>query len=197
MDYSVISDVSETLRQVLEDGLSVVPGAPRVEVHNLRSRPAAPKVSLFLYEVIEDPSTRNRPRVRVPAQATGRLQTRKPDLTLLLRYLITPWIEEMAPPYTDQLILGRLAQVLYEHALLQGADLKGSTLPRSAEVLKVTMAPITLEDRTRIWNCLQLPYRTSLTYEVRVANITPELSSEVSAVGEARFAFGDLVEGRP
>ena len=194
MDYSIISDVSETLKQVLHDGLSVLPGAPLVSVHNLRSKPAPPAVTLFLYEMLEDPSTRNRPRVRKPTG--GRFEVRKPDLTLLLRYLVTPWIDDLSFPYTDQIILGRLSQVLYEKAILQVPDLHGSRLPLSAESLKITMAPISLEDRTRIWNCLQLPYRLSLTYEVRVANITPEHFREVSAVGQAQFGFGDLA-GEP
>jgi hypothetical protein len=194
LDYSTISDASLTLRKALEDGLRVLPIAPGVVVHNLRSEPQPPVVTLFLYEVLEDPSARNRPRVR-ELTANG-YQVRKPNLSLLLRYLVTPWINDMNPPYTDQLILGRLSQVLYEKAILSGPDLQGSTLPGTTEALKVTLAPITLEDRTRIWNCLQLRYgyRLSLTYEVRVINIEAERTRLVKPVGQGRFGYGDVAE---
>jgi hypothetical protein len=191
LDSSTISDASLSLQVVLESGLSVLPGAPKVLVHNLRSKPQAPVVTLFLYEVLEDPSARNRPRARIPAGA--RFQIRKPNLSLLLRYLVTPWIEDMNPPFTDQVILGRLSQVLYEKAILTGPDLQGNSLGGSNESLKVTLAPISLEDRTRIWNCLQLPYRLSLTYEVRVINIEPEQFMEVAPVTQGRFGYGDVV----
>jgi hypothetical protein len=195
-DYTAISDTSLTLRQVLEDGLSALPIAPSVVVHNLRSDPQPPVVTLFLYEVIEDPSARNRPRVR---ELVGNsYQVRKPNLALLLRYLVTPWIDDMNPPYTDQLILGRLSQVLYEKPILRGLDLQGK-LRDTNEALKVTLAPITLEDRTRIWNSLQLRYgyRLSLTYEVRVVNIEAENSHQVQPVVQGRFGYGDLVGAEP
>ena len=196
LDYSTISDASLTLRKVLEDGLKILPNAPNVIVHNLRSDPQPPLVTLFLYEVVEDPSARNRPRVRELIPNTNNFTVRKPNLSLLLRYLVTPWINDMNPPYTDQLILGRLSQVLYEKAILSGPDLQGASLPGTAEALKVTLSPITLEDRSRIWNSLNLKhgYRLSLTYEVRVINIEPENARAVAGVTLGSFGYGDVVE---
>ena len=190
-DYTTISDASLTLQGVLENGLNGLEGSPKVKVDNLMTKPTAPVVTLFLYEVLEDPSARNRPRSRVPVGP--RFQIRKPNLSLLLRYLVTPWIDNLNAPFSDQLIIGRLSQVLYEKAIITKPDLKGASLEHPNEALKVTLAPISLEDRTRIWNSLQLPYRLSLTFEMRVVNIEPEHFTEVSPVAQGRFGYGDVV----
>lgn len=192
-DFSVISDVSETLRRLLEDELKELTGPPQVKVHHLLTDPSPPVVTIFLFEVLEDSSARNRPRVRQPDPNGVRLK--KPDLALVLRYLITPWIGEQAYKYQDQLILGRIAQVFYDNAILSGRELHGSSLLDTTEALRVTMTPLTLEDRTRIWNALQKPYRVSLSYEVRVVRIEPEQFQLAGTVGSRTLEHGEVEEG--
>src|SRR5262249_3134557 len=57
-DYPVVGDVSETLRSVINAGLSSLVPPPTVEVHDLQGViPTAPAhVTICLYDVIEDPS---------------------------------------------------------------------------------------------------------------------------------------------
>src|SRR5688500_12934309 len=96
-DFSVIFDVSRTLETFVTAGLSTLTPAPSpvAQVHDLQgvisTNPAT--LTLFLFEVIEDPSQRNRPPARVdstPPSPPG-LQISKPPMALLLRYLMTPW----------------------------------------------------------------------------------------------------------
>ena len=197
-DFHVIANVSETVRSVLEAELADIPPAPPiVELHDLRGDPgdAQNRVTVFLYELIEDPSARNRPRPREPQN--GSTSIAKPRSTLLLRYLITPWSPSRD---TDQILLGRVVQYFHNHPIIAGPDLVGqgatpsSGLGGSAEALKVTMAPITLEDRTRIWHTVELKYRLSLTYEVRVVNIDVTAGEVVPVIGSRNFGFGSLGE---
>lgn len=171
-DFNVIRDVSTTLETVLTNGLSnLTPAPPPIAiVHDLQgSIPTTPaKLTLFLFEVLEDPSARNRPHTREPS--TNEVTHRRPPVALLLRYLVTPWSGDR---HTDHIILGRTIQVLYDGAIISGSQLEGD-LASYNEALKVTMMPLTLEDRTRVWQAVQKPYRTSLTYEVRVVNIESE-----------------------
>jgi hypothetical protein len=67
-------------------------------------------------------------------------------------------------------------QVLYDGAIVSGPDLQGGSLRNTTEVLKVTLAPLTLEERTRVWFALARPFRLSLSYEVRVVNLDSELT---------------------
>jgi Pvc16 N-terminal domain len=168
--YEVIAAVSETLRVVLTAALSVVDGAPEAVLHDLQfdTPPTTPQLTIFLFEIAEDPSARNRPRVRETDPPD--LKIRKPPVALLLRYLLTAWGSD---PKTAQLILGRTIQALYDKAILSGPDFAGpdDVLVGTDEVLKVTMAPLSLEERTRVWHAVQKPYRLSVSYEVRVVNL--------------------------
>jgi uncharacterized protein DUF4255 len=173
-DFSVISDVSRTLETFITAGLATLapPPAPVAEVHdlqgNISTNPA--RLTLFLFEVVEDASQRNRPPVRTdtvpPAPPGARIS--KPPMALLLRFLMTAWSGDR---FTDHHILGRTLQVLYDGAILSGTQLQGTTLQNTNVALKITLSPITLEERARVFYSVQRPYRLSITYDVRVINL--------------------------
>jgi hypothetical protein len=193
-DFNTIADVSTTLREFLKQGLHEEPELQQVDVEiSDLLQPAIPtnpaRVTLFLFEILEDPSARNRPRVREPAG--HRVRIRKPLLTLILRYLITPW---SGSPETDQKILGRVSQLIYDASIVSGNALSGPSLAGSSESLKLLLSPLTLEERTRIWNAVQKPYRLSMTYEVRVVNIDPKDSFTVPRVSSRDLKYFPLVE---
>jgi hypothetical protein len=167
-DYPVVGDVSETLRAFISGGLSTLVPPPTVEVHDLQGAiPTTPAhVTICLYDVVEDPSAKNRPRRRVPRPG-GVLLIEKAPMALLLRYMITPWSGTRA---ADHQILGRVMQILYDGAIIHGAALQGG-LAGTSEALKVTMAPIPLQDRFWLWQAVHAAYRISVTYEVRVVNL--------------------------
>lgn len=174
----VISDVSQTLINALDTALGSLfpPPAPQAILHDLQGTIATNPATLavMLYELTEDASTRNRPmqRTATPVQTV----LRKPPMTLILRYMIVPFAGDRL---TEQRMLGRAMQVLYDNAILSGPDLRGSPAPGgllgAADILAVTLDPLNVEERTRVWNAIQKPYRLSLCYQVRVANIDPTL----------------------
>jgi len=191
-DFGVISDVSSTLESVLSTSLGTLNPAVTAEVHDLQGNiPLAPaRVTLFLFEVSEDPSAKNRPRIR-GAQVPD-ITLRKPPLALVLRYLLTPWSGDRA---TDQRILGRVLQTMYDGATVSGLQLQGG-LAGSDQALKIALSPLTLEERTRIWHAIQRPYRLSVTYEVRVVNLDSELVDVLKAVRERELGF-EVSETQP
>ena len=170
-DFGVIADVSLTLQSVLTDALSVLqPNPPVAQVHDLQSNPTTnpARITIFLYEVAEDPTARNRPRVQnnVPPDIT----VQKPPMALILRYLMTPWGGDRD---TEQKILGRVMQVLYDGSIISGPQLKGDTLKDTDQAIKVTLQLLTLEDRARVFHSVQQKYRLSVNYEVRLVNLDP------------------------
>src|SRR5450755_1874735 len=93
-DYGTIADVSDTLRKVLTDALQPLDpmNPPIADVSDLQGIiPIAPaRITIFLFETVEDPSARNRP----PALSTvspNQILKKKPPMALLLRYMLTPW----------------------------------------------------------------------------------------------------------
>lgn len=181
----VIGDVSSVLRQVLTEAMSDIRPlpAPVADMHDLRGEipTSPPLLTLFLYEVCEDPSLRNRGRVR-ELTATGVRQF-KPPMALVLRYLVTAWGGDRV---TEQRMLGRVLHALYDDSILSGPVLTGS-LAGLDEALHVTLVPLTLEERTRVWWAVQKPYRLSLNYEIRIAHLDSESFTEATAVTRREF----------
>lgn len=179
-DFGVIADVStvivESLSQALR-GLSQVE-PPIAELNDLSEtvQTPPPKLTVFLYEIAEDPTSRNRPPVR--SQPPDPLTTRKPPMALLLRYLVTPWGGDQA---TQHRMLGRALQTFYDDAILDGAQLSGS-LAASTDSLHLGLTPLTLDQKSWVWYAIQKPYRLSLNYEVRVVNLDSAIETPVHPV---------------
>jgi Pvc16 N-terminal domain len=186
-NYAVISDVSTSLVTLLDQELRRPPLRGRAVLSDLADAvPAGLTLTITLYEILEDGPSRNRPRPQQPA-GTAVVST-KPPMALRLHYLLTPWGGD---PVTEHQILGRAMQVLYDDAILAGTMLTGGLLG-SADTLKITLIPLTLEDRARVWYAIQQKYRLSVNYEVRVVNLdaTDQLREEVV---QSRTLDGGLV----
>ena len=180
----VISAVSKTLEERLTAGLSTlgVP-PPTAQLHDLATAVPTdpPVVTLFLYQVVEDMTVRNRPRTsRV---VNGNVVTTRPPLGLALHYMVSAWGGDR---HTEQRMLGRVLQVLYDDAVLDGTELRG-VLAGTAAILNVSLQPLTLEDRARVWWAIGQTYRLSVNYEVRVANLDPETELTTAPVRERHF----------
>jgi hypothetical protein len=99
-------------------------------------------------------------------------------LTLRLHFLMTPVTDKnTGDPETEQLILGKVLQLFHGHATLRGADLQAEFAGTEVE-LKVRLEPMTLDEITRVWEALEGSYQLSVSYEVSVVNIMPELEPE-------------------
>jgi hypothetical protein len=181
-DHGVLGDVSNTLSALLTDALaSLLPAPPPVaRVHDLLGTIPTdpPSLTVFLYEISEDPSAKNRPPRRTSAPPN--VSVRRAPLALVLRYMLTPWSGDRL---TDQQILGRAMQALHDNAILSGPQLRGGLIG-TADSLKISLSPITLEERTRIWHAVEKPYRISATYNVRVVSIDSEVEALLTPVAE-------------
>jgi len=190
-EYTTVSRVSRALQRILTEALAVVDPAnpPTARLHDLKPPPGGqpPVLTLFLYEISEDVTIRNRVQQRaLETNAAGELRYRvtKPPIPLVLRYLVTPWAKDRD---TEHLMIGRTIQVLYELQIRRGAEL---TPELDLESLSITLAPLTLEERTRVWWSIQEPYRLSLNYEARVVDldVSPGTGQLQRPVREREFA---------
>ncbi|SEF19797.1 Protein of unknown function [Amycolatopsis pretoriensis] len=177
-DFGVVADVSTIIVDRLNEALRPLDPVepPRAVLSDLEDRPSSATLTVFLYEVAEDPTSRNRPPVRsLPPDAPT---SRKPPMALLLRYLITPWGGSQE---TQHQMIGRALQAFYDDAIWAGEELTGS-LAGTTEALQFTLTPLTLDQKSWIWYAIQKPYRLSLNYEVRVVNLDSLDVSELKLV---------------
>jgi hypothetical protein len=196
--FNAIRDVTETLRDVLRAGFAAAPVVDAdCEIHDLTTPisipPPRPLLTLTLHDLVEDPSARNRPNRRHFDAVQQRVVTRRPPASLLLRYLVTPWSGD---PLSDHRVLGRAVQTLYDRAIISGPDLRGSLFDAD-EAIQVTMAPLSLEDRTHVWRSINSNYRISSNYEVRVVHIEPTTEVSVAAPVRRRSLDHAAREGSP
>lgn len=125
-------------------------------------------LSLWLYRLVRDEQTLNRPPVRPSPD-----RVRRQPLPVRLHYLATPIITGntgMPAPEAEQIILGRVLQTFLDLPLISGPDLAGPFEGTGVE-LAVRLETLALEEITRVWDSLERSYQLCLSYEVGVVAI--------------------------
>jgi hypothetical protein len=197
-DFTVVQKVNERLKNLIFDGMTgeaanlftgigpdgILIGSPK-EATDPAIGAGTRLLSLFLYQITEDPYLKNRPPVRV----NGGLRLRPPPLALRLHYLITPVARN---PEANALLIGNVLQVLYDTTTIRIDDATVTTAATQREDIRVVFETLSIAELAEVWEALKEPYRLSLAYQVRV----PELDSrrEMSAVpvGEQISEYGDV-----
>jgi hypothetical protein len=168
-DYTVLAEVGEALVNVLwqeikdDDQVNgLVDSQSRISLESpadLKNNDSV-RLSVYLYRLVEDATSKN----RYPVD-TGPGKSRKTPLTLDLYYLVTPLV---GAPREQQIVLGKAMSVFYDRATLEGSDLTGS-MAASGERVRIILNPVSLEETARVWQALEMSYRLSVCYVVRVA----------------------------
>lgn len=173
-DFTGIGDIGETLKKLLKDdpwtGISPKPEVTFKSPKEIKDDGGtANTVSLFLYQILENPHMKNEEGIRV-----NDAQLQVPPLVLDLFYLVTPYSEDKTQ---EKYILGKVMQIFYDHAILAGTVLQGS-LTGADEELRLVAHPLSLDDLTKIWSAFQeVAYRLSVAYLVTPVRIdSPRLT---------------------
>lgn len=194
-DASVIKDVSDTLRSILDSHFNPAAGAgnppgvgaPVTVTVDSPQRSAAGedlRVNLYLYHILQDESRRNTgPRVPVPAPPPPGPPA--PPLTttfiaeplpLKLYYMVTAFAPDGG---TEHRLIGEAIQAFYTNRVLAPAVLQGNlrTSNIKAGQIQLVMLNQDLETLHRIWGNFQEALRPSATYEVEgiYLDAVPEL----------------------
>jgi hypothetical protein len=191
-DYSVIAELGDSLLSVLFSELnadSQISGLIDSEDRISLESPAdlennnSVRLSMYLYRILENPYMKN----RFPVDGTGG-KLRKAPLTLDLYYLLTPLV---GTPREQMIVLGKTMQVLYDRPILEGTDLSGS-LGTTGEAIRLVLNPVSLEELTRVWQALEIPYRLSVCYLARVIILDSEQEQFSQPVVSRRITYGTL-----
>ena len=168
--YMVIAAASEALRQVVWDSFRSdariarhVQSRQEISLRNPTDagRDSANKLSLWLYNISLNEFMRNDPPARSD-QGRG-----SPPLALNLHYLVTP----LSPDGDlDLMLIGKVLQTLNDTPSI----FLLSDLDDIREEMRVTLAKMSSDETSRIWEALKEPYRLSVCYQVRVARIDAE-----------------------
>jgi hypothetical protein len=188
-DFTIIADASEALRQLLfremSTGPALVSDVGQISLASPKELEESAdgggvKLSVFLYRVLEDATARNRPGV--PGNGSS---LRRPPMAVDLHYLVTPLFDQAI---TQQQVLGRVIQVLADHSTIElpSTDL-GDPLATRGEVLRVVLNPVSLEEIARVWQALEMSFRLSVCYVVRVALLDSRVEEFTQPVVQSDF----------
>jgi hypothetical protein len=181
--YTALRATSQTIAQFIEARFQADPllsaffsgGGMVVSLNNPHEMTEKPSegLSVWLYRIIRDDQRLNDPPVRLSAT-----ELQPPPLPLRLHYLMTPVTNPATGnPDTEQLILGKVMQLLHGAAMLRGADLKAEFSGTEVE-LHIRLEPLGLDEITRIWEALEGSYQLSVSYEVSIVDIMPDREPE-------------------
>lgn len=125
-------------------------------------------LSVWLYRVVRDNLTLNRPPRRV---TTDLIQP--PPLPLRLHYLLSPiaGAGQDDSPETEQVILGKALQAFNDHPTLDGTDLTDDFAGTDTRIT-TRLEALTIDQLARVWDALNTSYRTSVSVEVTVVELS-------------------------
>jgi hypothetical protein len=188
-DYNVIGAASNTMQDLLNRNITLLPGPLFNVPINLRSPQEMRDsglngVSVWLYKVSRMSEMLNDPPTRISPTQMSRV-----PLPLQLYYLVTPLLDD---PIARHTVLGRVLQVFNDFSILRGTDLRG-VLAGTGEQLRVNLEALTIEELSLIWEALAEPYQLSVTYLVQVVKIDSDLEALRSSPVLERDASYNLI----
>jgi len=190
MSYLAIGSVTKAIAELLEKKLNKPPLMGQNVILKVTVLPPDDErvdrdngVNLFLYRVTESPFQKN---LDWPGDKENR-GVKRPPLALVLHYLVTANVKPSADAAQDDItahqILGNAMAILHEFPVLNDihdgdfdADLDAqfaAELRRAFDKIKISFAPISMDDVSKIWTGLSKAYRLSVAYEVSVLQIAP------------------------
>ena len=191
-NFQGIGGVSATLRTLLFDRMELPSDVPRATFNVTIGPPRsdAPtgggvenaRVNLFLYRTTENGCLKNQ---EIPGQGHPAAYGH-PPLSLNLHYLVTAYgtTDDGSGTFNEtraHFLLGSAMRVLHDFPII--TDQMRTTrdpLPQPVlhpslfgqfERVKLSLEPVSLEDLSKVWTALTLPYRLAAAYEVNVVQI--------------------------
>jgi len=165
-EHDALAGVSETLKAVFEAAITndPAPGLNGMLVdlrspREMRLDNEALGLSVWLYRV----DTAAQPRAMLPTRSP-RGEGEAHGMALEAHFLLTPIGEA---PGDEQRMLGRVLEVLRDHPVLSGDDLRGALADGQHEA-RLTIETLTLAESTQLWLAMQEPYRLAVACLARV-----------------------------
>lgn len=139
---AVLKDVGESLKKLLKQ----IPELPENSIvfdSPADIEPGDTKLSIFLYQVVENSFLKN-----VESEPVGIDQMRYPPLTLDLHYMFTPYAKNRE---TELIILERLVQIFHDYPVMKGSMLEGNLVASGNDELRIVANNLTFEDINKLW----------------------------------------------
>ena len=185
-NYNIISDVSEAIVRLLREGMvpDIIPNTEGIGVCHPSDKGDV-SLGICLYDIRLN--TDIIPTDKVPV---GTDKMRSPSTFFDLYYMITAYSSSDIKfrSLEEAKILGRTIQLIEGNPILRG-DMYGKSISQMRFAPKIEMIQIENEEKQRIWNIPETPYKLSLFYKVYPIEVESEKITTVTRVTEAEFTI--------
>lgn len=171
--HKAIAAVTDTLRQVLDNGRQNLPGLDvQVTIGLPEVDPNKPKrINLFLYSTAVNASWRN---MDLPGKVKPG-ETGQPPLAIDLFYILTAYGTDDSHAESHEL-LGQAMSILHDSPLLNADEIKYNDgtevyVHQQIERIRITPKSLSLDELNNLWSTFQTAFRISAAYQVGVVLI--------------------------
>lgn len=166
-DLSLIRDVSDVLKRLISENIPEL--TQKVTLDSPAETDTQPssedKLSLFLYQITENPYLKNRYEDAQHVSADGKtVNVQYPPMALDLFYLLTPFFKDKDK---EQIVTTKLIRLMYDNSTISGTFLGDSLLQSGNKELRIEMSTLSLEQLSQLWGMFAgKAYRVGVTYIV-------------------------------
>ena len=182
----VLLGVSKSLKNLIRSQIPELRPENRVVFNSPgEMEPAShPQLSLFLYQIMEDPYLKNQPGPLVQSSPDGPFEQWVPPMVFSLNYMMVPFAQN---PETELLMADQLKRLFYNRSVLQGDLLMAPLRETGNTHISIVPNDLPIETIHNIWMGFpQKPYRLSLFYKLVPTRVPSGLKQTVTMVGEVQ-----------
>ena len=186
-DHNIISEVGEAIISLLREGLvpDIIPGSEGIGACHPSDRGDF-TLGVCLYDVKRNKDITDNDRIPV-----GTSQLRSPSVFLDLYYMITAYSSSDIKfrSLEEAKMIGRTIQILEGTPVLRGS-LFGKPFSEMRYEPRIELLELDNEEKNRIWNVPNQPYKLSLFYKVYPIELISEKITHITRVRETDFTVG-------
>jgi len=154
-----------------------------------------------LYNIVEDPFSKNRPD---EYRGGNSILSLRPPLAVNLYYMLTPFslprgrtTAEPPDPVQAHTMIAQAMRAFYDNGLIDPKYFPANTTLGELQV-RISSVQMNLEEITKIWSSFNRPFRLSVCYEVSIVRIqSEEKPKEIHLVEKAGARFESEFEVIP
>ena len=188
-NYNVVSDVGDALVRLLRAGMvpDIIPNAEGIGVCHPADRGDV-NLGICLYDVRRNTDLDAAERIPV-----GTDKMRAPSLFLDLFYMITAYSSSDVRfrSLEEAKILGRAIQIIEGNPMLR-PELYGNVFSDMRYQPRIELLDLNNEEKHRIWDIPDQPYKLSVFYKVYPIEIISERITKITRVTETDFTVGQI-----
>lgn len=191
-EYSIMADMSAYLLKILREHLcpEIFPSPTQIDLGNPADKEIGCVLGIYLYHMSEEKDAAL-PQYFQNGAATFKQSPKSYRLSYMLFINSSSGIGTKEADV--QKIMGRAAQVIQDNSYIYPKTLQPWLKDTEPPVI-LSQAKISFEDKVRVWQAVEKPYRLSLFYDAAPILISSNIEKSFTRVSSASFHVQEMEE---